>query len=119
MNRMYLILAVIVGASILCSARSASAQRRVPYRPDRPTLGIYLRHFQSMPGGMGNYHNFVRPEMEYRDTMRRQQSLLRRQGTSINSLQQHLPRGRRSDSRSAPTASVFMNYSHYYPGPYR
>ena len=112
-----IILTLLLGASFLCLAHSAHAQRNVPYYPVRPPLSPYLRIFQGVPAGVDNYHAFVRPELELREALRRQQRAMGTQGASVLSLERRTSRIEAAGSRGRGTPGGYMNYLHYYPGP--
>jgi hypothetical protein len=96
----------------------AVAQQRVPrYRPATPTFSPYFGLFQQGSGILPNYYTFVRPEQQLRETLRRGDATVRRQGVAIGSLQRQVSVFER-EALAPPTGtgSVFMDYSHYYPG---
>jgi len=115
MYRPYLLCVLVIGCTVVCSARSAYAQRNGPYRPSRPTTSPYLNLGRTDSGAVDNYNAFVRPEQEMRNTMRLQQDAIRTQGMDLSLVEQRMSLGRRGVSRPVSRASVFMNYLHYYP----
>ena len=113
MKRLQLVLVVLVAGVVLWPLPAAHAQRG--YTPYRPTLSPWLDLFRRDSGPLDNYHTFVRPEIRLRETLQRQQANIRRQGTALRSLGQEMTRFEREGlMRPTGTASVFMNYSHYY-----
>jgi hypothetical protein len=108
-----LILPLALGC-ILCASQSAWAQRLQRYQPPYgPTLSPYLEYYRRPSGVLNNYHMFVRPRVELRQTLRSQQQ-------QILTLDRELRRAAVSQVREAEvaptgTGSGFMNYSHYYP----
>lgn len=117
MCRTCLLCGLVIGCTIVGSARSASAQRNWPYQPSRPTTSPYLNLYRTDSGVVDNYNAFVRPEIEMRNAMGRQQNALTRQGTNLNTIEQYLSGRQRGDARSTSGAGVFMNYLHYYTRP--
>jgi hypothetical protein len=83
----------------------------------RPTISPYFNLYRQDAAAVDNYNAFVRPEMELRSTMGRQQMTIMRQGTNINAIQQYMSGRQGGISRTTTGASVFMDYSHYYPRP--
>ena len=114
---MVVVVAVLAG-------RSAEAQRGHQYRQQTPTLSPYLNLYRTDSGAVDNYNNFVRPEIDLRDTLRNQQDAIQRQdvtqqqqGTALQRYQRNA-RGRQGRAFGVgPTgsAATFMNYMHYYP----
>ena len=95
--------------------RSAIGQGR--YRPARPTFSPWLGLGYEDPGPLGPYLSHVRPEIELRETLRGQDARLRLQGAGLQGLQSEVTRlGQPASVRPTGTGSVFMNYSHFYPG---
>jgi hypothetical protein len=94
---------------------SALAQAMGQYQA-RPTLSPWMNLFQRNAGPVDNYHTYVRPQMQLRDTLHQQNMQLQQQtagleavGQQITELQQPQP-----VARPTGTGSVFMDYSHYY-----
>ena len=117
MKRAQLVPVFLIAWVLLCSAPPAEAQRGSPYGVPSPTFSPWLNLYRSDPGPLGTYHTYVRPEQELYGTLRRQDAGLQRQRASIRSLQeQTFQRERAGTVRPTGTGSVFMNYSHYYPG---
>ncbi len=81
--------------------------------PNGPTVSPYLNLLQNnnVLGPPSNYQSLVKPLID-------QQSAIKRQGNSIQQLQQQMgsggPAGNISGGRATGHASYFMNYSHYY-----
>lgn len=116
MNWRRLLIVFAIGCAMFSVSRSASAQRTRPYQSSRPTTSPYLNLYRSDSAVVDNYNAFVRPEMEMRSVIERQQNALSRQGTEIGAIQQRMLRPQRSAARST-SAGVFMNYLHYYSWP--
>jgi len=109
------ILSVSLGLGLVICPRVATGQER--YRPARPTLSPWLGLGFQDPGPLGPYLSYVRPELELRETLRQQDARLRRQGTGLQGLQGEVSRlAEPAAVRPTGTGSVFMNYSHFYPG---
>ncbi len=117
MNRPRVLIVFAIGCAMFCVSQSASAQRNWPYQSSRPTTTPYLNLYRSDSGVVDNYNAFVRPEMEMRSAMERQQNTLTRQGAELGVIQQHMSRRQRSAARSTSSAGVYMNYLHYYSWP--
>lgn len=117
MYRSCLFCTVLLGCAVSCSLPSAFAQRTGRYRPSRPTTSPYLNLYRTDSGVVDNYNAFVRPEIEMRDAMRRQQNALTTQGTDLSAIEQYISGRQRGVARSRTSAGVFMNYLHYYPRP--
>jgi hypothetical protein len=94
------------------SAQLASGQGNPPpsYRPSTPTFSPWMDLYQHS-GVLDNYHNYVRPQLRLRETLRNQEN-------SIQSLGQYVyqPQSQK-EGNAAPTGigAGFMSYSHYYP----
>jgi hypothetical protein len=114
MNRAFLTITILAGCMSLAISRPASAQES---RTRRPTMSPYFNLYRQDGAGIDNYNAFVRPEMELRTMMGRQQMTIMRQGTNINAIQHQMLGRQRGISRTTSSASVFMDYSHYYPRP--
>jgi hypothetical protein len=89
----------------------------MPYTPPSPGFSPWLNLFQRNTGPLDNYHNYVRPQFEMRDTLRQQNALNQRQAASLNRLSDRVANLQKGETPVRPTgtASVFNNYSHYYP----
>ena len=86
-------------------------------RFSRPPLSPWLQLFRRDVGPLPNYHQFVRPEQRLRQTLTQQETALRWQGAQIRSLQGQATAGQRTGMpQPTGTGSVFLDYSHYYPG---
>ncbi|MBN2475901.1 MAG: hypothetical protein JXB62_14915 [Pirellulales bacterium] len=119
MMRRYLILGLSTAVLLLAVADSALAQfPGANYRPSafrQPSFSPWLNLYRRDSGVLDPYHNFVRPEQQLINTLQRQQASLQRQNVGLQTLGQQLTQFERTGSvRPTGTASVFMNYSHYY-----
>jgi hypothetical protein len=101
---------------MLFAARSSEAQGVPNFQPSTPTLSPWLHLYEKNPGPLDNYHMYVRPRMELRDTLQSQQSNINQQYLGMQSLNEEV-RGLQPQEQVRPTgtASVFMNTTHYYP----
>jgi hypothetical protein len=82
----------------------------------RPVLSPWFGLYQRNNGPLDNYHTYVRPELELNDTLDRQQAGIERNTTGIKSLGQDVTQMQRPQTvHPTGAASVFMDYSHYYP----
>jgi hypothetical protein len=115
MRRLHWIFAVISAGAILGPTTECRSQ--TPYQPTTPTISPWINLFQSRPGPLGNYNSYVRPQMELQDTLQQQGAYIQQQGVGLQTLGRTLWQVEHT-VRMRPTGSgsVFMNYSHYYPG---
>ncbi len=81
--------------------------------PISPWMNMFQRH----PGPLDNYHSFVQPNMQVQGALSQQNTALQQQRGELQSLVQNESTGQHGEA-IAPTGtgSVFMEYSHYYPG---
>jgi len=107
-----IVLAFTIAALVFC--RRGSAQD-IPL--SRPAISPYLNLYRTDSGVVDNYNAYVRPRLELHSLLERQQRILRRQSANIFSLQRNAwgPAGR--GEQAVGSASIFMNYSHYFPSP--
>jgi len=117
MKRGLLVVGLSVAGVLVCLVPAAPAQQRVPrYRPSTPTFSPYFGLFRQDSGLLPNYYTFVRPEQQLRQSLRRGEARLRRQGADLGSLQRQVSVFEREVlAPPTGTGSVFMDYSHYYP----
>ena len=108
------IMLMLMTGFILSHGTPAAAQG---YRPATPTLSPWLNLYEKRGGPLDPYHQFVRPELRLRDTLRQQDLTNQRQGADVSALGSQVTQ-MEEDQRApiSPTgsASVFMSYSHYY-----
>ena len=120
MKRSQVILTLVIASAALLTAMPASAQnppRRPysPYQPARPTISPWFNLYRRDGGVLDNYHTFVRPEVQLRNTLRQQEYDINRQGMDIQSMRQNMSGMQRAlGTRPTGAGSMFMNYSHYY-----
>lgn len=103
-------------AALLLSVGGAVGQ--MPYTPPSPTFSPWLNLFQRNTGPLDNYHTYVRPQFEMRDTLRQQSLTNQRQAAGLQNLTDrvgNLQKAGETSIRPTGTASVFGSYSHYYP----
>jgi hypothetical protein len=82
----------------------------------RPTVSPYLNLLRNTSGGISNYHTLVRPQIQARETMLRQQA-------QINQVQRQAQRGQpggvpvrgSQEIRGTGHETAYLNYLHYYP----
>ena len=119
MSRIVIATTLLAGWIVLCSARPAQAQYgyRRGYQPRTPTLSPYLDYFRLDPGPVDPYFSYVAPQRQLQRTLAGQSALIRRQESSIRSLQSRITQFQRGGP-VAPTGlgSAFGNYSGYYTG---
>ncbi len=124
MKRLGLVSVIGAGLLTLFAADHADAQGGgyMPYTPSRPTLSPWLNLYNKNAGPIDNYHNYVRPEIQLRDTLQQQENQIGQQDSTIRSLGQQVTRMGQT-GKMAPTGigSRYMNLSHYYArqGAYR
>ena len=120
MTRPIAISALMIAGFIFLHGQPAAAQGVASgYRPDTPTLSPWLDLYQRKGAGgpLDPYHQFVRPELDLRETLRQQDLTNQRQGADVSTLSQQLTQmeqERLTQVRPTGTGSVYMNYSHYY-----
>jgi hypothetical protein len=101
---------------VLALAGSVQAQStQYPDLGNRPTFSPWFGLYQKGGGPLDNYHTFVRPKVALNDTLQRQQTDIQGNSAGIDSLGEDLTHlQKHAMVRPTGTASVFMNYSHYY-----
>ena len=122
MTRPIAVSVLVIASVIFSHGRPVAAQGVASgYRPTTPTFSPWLNLYQR--GGQGGpldpYHQFVRPELDLRETLRQQGITNQRQGDEVSSLDQQVTQmeaDRLATIRPTGAGSVFMNYSHFYPG---
>ncbi|MFO0911789.1 MAG: hypothetical protein U0795_02425 [Pirellulales bacterium] len=80
----------------------------------RPTLSPYLDYFRTDTGLLPQYQQFVRPKMQLRDELVRQNGQLVQQQQQISNVGRNLSRFVEQGTRPTGSRSVFGNHSHYY-----
>jgi len=120
MKRLHLALLLLIGWAAFCSAPTVygrdSGRYSSRYRPMSPVLSPYFGLLRPEYGPLPNYHYYVRPRTQVRDTLKRQGSEIRQQDARIRSLRQKSGSvyQQRAWARPTGTGAGFMNYSHYY-----
>jgi hypothetical protein len=116
--RIYKAVAILV----LCSGGAmapAAAKAQLPFSDPsgiRPSVSPYLNLLRNTGGGVSNYHTLVRPQIQARETLVRQQA-------QINQIQRQAQRGLpggvpvrgSQEIRGTGHETAYMNYLHYYP----
>jgi hypothetical protein len=82
----------------------------------RPTVSPYLNLLNSNDPGVSNYYTYVRPQIQAREELVRQQA-------QINQIQRQVQRGQpggvpvrgSQEIRGTGHETAFMNYLHFYP----
>jgi hypothetical protein len=107
--------AVLGVGAFFCLAAVAQAQP-TNFGP-RPTMSPWFSLYRKDGGPLDNYHTFVRPQLELNDTLQQQQMAIQRNSVGLDTLDQQVGQFKEQGRvvRPTGTASVFMNYSHYYP----
>jgi hypothetical protein len=101
---------------VACGAALPSAAAQGLYRPQTPTLSPWFGLYQKNTGPLDSYHYFVRPRMEAYDAYQQQNSAIEQQSAHLNSFGQELTQLQHEGPiRPTGSASVYMNYTHYYP----
>jgi hypothetical protein len=117
MKRISLILTVGI-ISALPSVASAQGGA-LPFSnvvPNRPTVSPYLNLLNPTGSGTSNYFTTVRPQIQAREELIRQQA-------QISQIQRQVQRGQpggvpvrgSQEIRATGHETTFMNYLHYYP----
>ena len=118
MNLLRCMAASTVVCAVALSVQPVRAQGApgATYRPSAPTISSWMNLYQRNSGPLDNYHTFVRPERQLRDTLRQQSNSIQWQGEGIRGLTGQMNEFREGRSLAHPTGtgSVFMDYSHYY-----
>jgi len=97
--------------------RTAGAQPPVrrSWSPS-PTLSPWLDLFRYDSGLLDPYNALVRPRLELQERLRRQQLDIARQAAGLSAMRQQLSHSSaQMPIRPTGAASVYMDYSHYYP----
>ncbi len=111
MTRLSLTVWFLCGGVVLLPLRSAAAQDVSAYRAMSPPLSPWLSLYRHDTGPLDNYHTFVRPQLQLRETIRKQDSRIQMLGQEVTQFQEN------GGVPPTGTGSVFMSYSHYYPTP--
>jgi hypothetical protein len=106
---------IVLATSVVLVALTGLAQAQSLDLGQRPTLSPWFGLYQRNSGPLDNYHMIVRPQIAVNDAIQRQQADIQRNTAGINYLGGEMMRPQ-VQGLMAPTgtASVFMNYSHYY-----
>ena len=106
-------------ASTLLFSLPALAQRPVLRTPPNqfgppPAYDLY----RAPTGILPNYYQYYLPNKRLQQNLRMQDNQLRRQASEVRAMQTQWQSGGQSGASMSPTGrgSVFMNYSHFYPG---
>ncbi len=124
-----LILTGIVCGCCLWASSAAMAQSRVTYQAtgmnsgyqgyQQPTISPYL-NLGVNSNGLSNYQTLVRPMMEEREALDRQNAnlqLLRQQMQSNGGMMDQRDPRVRAQMQRQQLNSRYLNYSHYFSGP--
>ncbi len=118
MKRLGFVSVIGAGLLTLLAVGRADAQGYgyMRYSPSTPTLSPWLNLYNKNAGPIDNYHNYVRPQMQLRDTLQQQENQIGQQGSTIRSLGQQVTRMGETGNKMAPTGigSRYMNLSHFY-----
>ena len=123
MARRIAVTVLMVAGCMFSDGRLAGAQGvSSGYRPATPTLSPWLNlyHRNGEAGPLDPYHQFVRPELDLRETLRQQDLTNQRQGAEVSKVGEQvtqMEQDRLTPIRPTGTGSVFMSYSHYYAAP--
>lgn len=107
----------VLGMSWVVAPSSIQAQTPFSDMPTlRPSVSPYLNLLRNSGGGVSNYHTLVRPQIQARESLLRQQA-------QINQVQRQVQRGQpggvpvrgSQEIRGTGHETAFMNYLHYYP----
>ena len=87
-----------------CCSRRLPRTPRVLAPGSRPTLSPWFGLYQRNGGPLDNYHTFVRPQIELRNTLLRQQAAIQRNSAGIASIDRDL--GEQGQLHPTGTGSV-------------
>lgn len=96
----------------LVASATMQAQEWPRYAPSRPTVSPYLNLTNQNRGVLPNYYSLVRPMQNQVAFDNRIAAVAQAQARNIRSLQQLTAP---ITTQGTGTASVYQNYSHYYP----
>jgi hypothetical protein len=123
MKRTVAVIAVALTFAVLSLGDVAIGQGLSrPQAPGRsytrpPTLSPYLDYFRTPQGPLDSYHEYVRPQINLRNTLTQQDRALRSQSRGLRALDSQWQRAQRSGTLAPTgTGAGFFNYSHFYPG---
>jgi hypothetical protein len=103
---------LVVGALWTCSAFAQTTS----YYPSRGPISPWMNMWINKPGPLGNYQSYVRPELQLQKTVAQQNGALMQNAQGLQLLGQQMENSQREfQVRPTGTASVFMEFSHYYP----
>ena len=108
----------VLGVALLAwviSTDSAPGQSASRFQPSSPTLSPWLNLYQDSQGPLDNYHSYVRPQMELRDTLSQQRTINQTTSQDLRTLRDSAA-GPSKDPRvrATGTRAGYMSYSHYY-----
>jgi len=108
------IVILLIGLSV----ENACAQTYGPVRyetPLYPPLSPWLKLYYRQAGPVDNYHSFVRPELQLRETLRRQDLLIQQHSAGMSDLRSEVTELQTGGPvRPTGAGGAFMAYSHYY-----
>jgi hypothetical protein len=107
-------LTVAILSFALFAPSSSHAQVLAP--GNRPPLSPWFGLYQRNGGPLDNYHTFVQPRIQLDNTLQRHHAAIQRNSAGVASLGHDLSQFEEQGVRPTGTGSVFMDYSHYYPG---
>jgi len=92
------------------------AEAQTTYRPSSPLFSPWLNLYQRNSGPLDPYHTMVLPRFQMRNAFQQQASDIDLNNAMINANGQQIMQMQAEGAvESTGTASVFMQYSHYYP----
>lgn len=110
--------AVLVVWLVGLGVQDTSAQSFGPVRYESqlyPPLSPWLKLYYRQAGPIDNYHSFVRPELQLRETLRRQDLLIQQQSAGMSDLRSEVTELQTGGPvRPTGAGAAFMAYSHYY-----
>jgi hypothetical protein len=104
-------------------ADRASAQRPSHFYPARPTFSAYLLYKQFNATGIPNYYTFVRPEVNFRDYVRRTERFPASQRQPVSNIEEQVGRALESQLRQRTSTGIgtpavparYGDTSHFFP----
>jgi hypothetical protein len=119
MKRILLTLGLALIAGVAASEAQGQGQGQLPFSnlpPSRPVVSPYLQLLNQQTPGISNYFTLVKPQIEARRELTRQQLELDRLQHQVNRARPAgLPVQGSKEIRGTGHETVFMNTLHFYP----
>ena len=108
------LLTLLVAHAVQAQAQTQYAPSS--YAPSTPPISPWMNLWQRNVGPFDNYNSVVGPELRLRDVIQQQNMAIQQNQEGIRTLGNQWENGPNAPKLPTGTGSVFMNYSHYYPG---